>query len=437
MQETGQAPADAELTQAYADLTLAWGLAQLGEEATGKDMLRRASAVLADRDEAHAILLDAYAFRIRQALEGRPRRGPLPAELLARVERVEPLLLRSKVERLRERMQILEPSERVNAIRGTVLKHHPDELERTLAGLRGLLDREELTDRLNELVLMPPGDARTLPRVLAAALDLAPRLGDAFARPLLERALPVLDRFAFAGPEDEVRVQGEVLDRALFVAAHFDHAETVRHLARRVSQLADAPRPEAKVVLEELVGQSLRGLRRLGLRAESDRLLAAVADHYLPGGNLARAKSRRGAEWPAALPALLQLAAGWFYVGRDGPAGAILDEARATLFAQSLPPERRAPLAIAYVGALGQASVRLALGRIEELFHRLPALPDRASTNTHYGLSALRLVEAVVLAVVNDDFALGPAVRRWLDDDEYVVRRRIHRDVRAAVGGAG
>ena len=74
--------------------------------------------------------------------------------------------------------------------------------------------------------------------------------------------------------------------------------------------------------------------------------------------------------------------------------------------------------------------------RVEELFQRLQGVSDTQSTNTHYSLSRLRLVEAAVRAVVNDDFALGPAVRRWLDDDEYVVRRRIHRDVRAAVGGA-
>ena len=42
--------------------------------------------------------------------------------------------------------------------------------------------------------------------------------------------------------------------------------------------------------------------------------------------------------------------------------------------------------------------------------------------------------QRVVLAVVADDFALGPAVRRWLDDDEYRVRRRIHADTRALVG---
>ena len=31
--------------------------------------------------------------------------------------------------------------------------------------------------------------------------------------------------------------------------------------------------------------------------------------------------------------------------------------------------------------------------------------------------------------VVTDDFTLGPAVRGWLDDDEFLIRSRIHRDL--------
>ena len=38
---------------------------------------------------------------------------------------------------------------------------------------------------------------------------------------------------------------------------------------------------------------------------------------------------------------------------------------------------------------------------------------------------------AVVLAVVNEDSAMGADARRWLDDDEFIVRRRIHRDFHA------
>jgi hypothetical protein len=47
------------------------------------------------------------------------------------------------------------------------------------------------------------------------------------------------------------------------------------------------------------------------------------------------------------------------------------------------------------------------------------------------------VVEAVVLAVVSDDFSLGQNVRRWLDEDEYLVRRRIHRDLRSFMSRAG
>jgi hypothetical protein len=39
------------------------------------------------------------------------------------------------------------------------------------------------------------------------------------------------------------------------------------------------------------------------------------------------------------------------------------------------------------------------------------------------------------LAVVSDDFTLGANARRWLDDDEFLVRRRIHKDLRAMMGG--
>lgn len=40
------------------------------------------------------------------------------------------------------------------------------------------------------------------------------------------------------------------------------------------------------------------------------------------------------------------------------------------------------------------------------------------------------LIESVVLAVVNDDLTQGAQARRWLDEDEYLVRQRIHGDVR-------
>jgi hypothetical protein len=121
---------------------------------------------------------------------------------------------------------------------------------------------------------------------------------------------------------------------------------------------------------------------------------------------------------------------GWFYVGRDEQAIAALDDARARLFTAFLSPRDQTNLTCAYLDALGYAPARLALGRVEEIFQRLHGVSDQLSTNSHYSLSRLLVVEAAVLAVVNEDFALGPAVRRWLDDDEFRVRQRIHRDMK-------
>jgi hypothetical protein len=73
----------------------------------------------------------------------------------------------------------------------------------------------------------------------------------------------------------------------------------------------------------------------------------------------------------------------------------------------------------------------LALERIEELFWKLGHVSDSLTTKSHFSLAQLGVVEAVVSAVVDANFTLSTTVRRWLDEDEYLVRRRIHRDLRA------
>src|SRR5205823_14033689 len=140
------------------------------------------------------------------------------------------------------------------------------------------------------------------------------------------------------------------------------------------------------------------------------------------------------------------LAAGWLYFDQSDKAKPVLDEARALILAgapANAPGRPATPLYVslvsAYVGALGQAPPDEALGRIEELFTsgRMDRLPNTFTTNGYYSRFHLNIVEAVVLALASEEFALGPAARRWLDDDEYLVRRRIHADVRAALNQAG
>lgn len=440
-------------TRTYADLILSWGLARIGERASSQELLAQSRGILSRLDEAHGILLEAFAYRIAQATEGRAS-GPLPADLLTRLsdleqhERVDPQareqMLRFKVERLRQYSRILEPAERVHAFReGWLDPHAISEQDRELNGLRTIVDRYELAQRLLSIVASTEINGERMPFVLATALDLAPRLGESIASVVLQRLLGVLDSWTFAGSPERVEAEVSALERGLFVAAHFDQSSSAQKLISSLGRLFDTWRggePGENRPIEDallaLIGQSIRGLRRLGLRVEADQFLNRLGEWVAPRQDFAAERRRRPQLWPMTVRRLLALAGGWFYVGRDQPAIEVLDEARRLLFASNPPQQERRmhlELACAYTGALGLAPARMAINGVQELFEQLHGAGDNFITNTHYSLAKLRVVEAAVSAVVTDDFVLGPAVRRWLDDDEYRVRRLIHSDSRRLI----
>jgi len=422
------AAGEAQLTKAYADLTLAWGLARLGLSTTCMRLIDEARGVLGDRDEVHVFLLSAYTHRILQALERHGDSLPLPESLLVELQRLDPEHQRYKVDRLRAQSRVLEPNEKIDPYRGHVQRHYFDSLHRKLAALAEVRDRQQLSDQVHQLLREDAevGAARAaLPRVLATALELSPRVGESFAIDLLNRVTPALEGLT------EATEQAPLLERALFVAAHFGQPAHVDALVARFEQMLDPARgPAAAVAFESLAAQSFRGLRKLGRRDAIDRLLNQMADCLLQGQPIRALRTRLGVNRPVVLRTLLHVAAGWFYAGDDAKATGVLDEVRVLLFEGRLPAKDQPALARAYAASLGQAPLALAMERVEELLGRLDRVHDRFSTNSHFSLTQLDVVEAVVAGVVNDDFALGATVRRWLDEDEYLVRRRIQRDLR-------
>jgi hypothetical protein len=103
-----------------------------------------------------------------------------------------------------------------------------------------------------------------------------------------------------------------------------------------------------------------------------------------------------------------------------------LQAARALLLKAELPPRTQTALACAYAQTVGQAPVEVAQKRLEEIFTSIKGVTDSYTTSSHFSVSKLDVIESVVLAVVSDDFTLGTQARRWLDDDEFLVRRRVH-----------
>ena len=166
----------------------------------------------------------------------------------------------------------------------------------------------------------------------------------------------------------------------------------------------------------------------------------------MQGKSVAAMRAAAGKDWPATVMTLLHLAGGWLFFGMTDRATDGLDAARELLFskmpttneyADGLFPAMYGNLAVTYATVLGQAPVELALARIQELFKKMRRQKDTFTSNKYYSRLHLSVIEAVVLAVVHEDFAMGPGARRWMDDDEYLVRRRVHRDHKALLAKAG
>jgi cellulose synthase operon protein C len=364
---------------------------------------------------------------------------------------------RYKADRLREQSRIIEPFERIKPYRN-FHRRYADEFERELAQLLDMSDKGQLSARLEQLWTSPPPAAQKpggRTRLLTAALELAPRLGADYAGRAIDRVLPVWDA------ADDVIDRACLLEKALQAAAHFDHREAVQTFVERfetsLPSIIDAylnlqvqysaDKHERLVAIELLFQQSLRGLRKLGLRDEIGRIFAQIVE-LVRGDASATPKSRKAGRPTHADPTrgaklLLTVAGGWFFFGQHEEARPIVEEVRRQLFTGELIPAFKASLACAYVAAVGQAPLDIALPLVRELFARdsqsgkplLHGVADAFATSTHYSLGQYRIVEATVLTLISDEHVLSAETRRWLEEDEFLVRRRIHRDVRRATEG--
>jgi hypothetical protein len=423
----------------YVDLLFAFGMARLGETDACRQLMRRARAILADKDEAHAFLLESFEYRITQALEGKPHTGPLPPKLMERLGGMV-ALPRYVADRLRKHSRILEPEREVDPYSSWAARI--SDFDRALVELVELADRTQIPPRVQQLLKEAPKEAAGIEaraRILRAALEVAPRVGEEFANDMLNRALPAYDALAAAGEESEdgglaiLEQQAKFLEKALFTAAHFGRGEPIARLVSRFQKMLRTQRgPQAVEFIERLAGQCFRSLRKLGMRDEIDRLLTQMADVVLEGKPLDALvkKINFKEDSPAPLKALLHVASSWYYFGRDHQADPVLQAVRAVLFKAAYPPLKQRDLACEYARTVGQATVEVAKARLEEIFRELRGVKDSFTSSSHFSVCQLDVIESVVLAIVSDDFTQGTQARRWLDDDEFLVRRRIHDDVR-------
>lgn len=428
---------DAEFhnTHAYIDLILAWGLARFGEHQACERLRSRAAKILNLDDPVHRFLHAAFEYRIQQVREGKPAKGSLPAELHSDFrDRLEGLSIDPRtraeyvVEKLLEHSDILVPTYKVDVYWKTTYQSYF--AKSPIPNLLNELVTLEGTE-LNEAVL------RLLPQIRPDAgmpgwmiverlLEVTPKLEEKVAHEILSRVPAAVEEAS-----QQQNLPRKLLDKGMLTAAHFNDQSLIKTLAARFLKYSEKHQDRKSLQrVEQLAQGTFRSFTRLGMKAELEKFLSHLAEWVLRGESFPVARRRFGKEWSLALRILLPVAAGWYHHGLDDQAYTILDLTGKDLYTVEMTPRERTDLALSYASTLGRVPVKIALGRFEEMFQRLQGIQLKGTTNTHFTLSILQLVETVVVSLVHPDFQLGPGVRRWLDEDEFLVRQRIHRDLK-------
>jgi hypothetical protein len=399
--------APTELTFAYVGMQLAYGFARIGKADRARGLVAGSREALAPaNDVVHAYLVAVFAARVDQAIAGVPPETPLPDELAAQLAALD-RVARYKVDRLREASRILEPHERPDAI-GAFSKRQKDARGPEFSALQEMNDPTRRARAVGELVAAARAVTADRERLLAGVFDVLLELPEALAVSIFQTAVPVIETVA---PERRAVLYAG----ALVVAGHFGRTELVPKL---LVALGEAIRVASGPDIERVLQWSLRVLRRIGLRDQLARLLVQV-------------EATRSPEGPDALRGRLALAAGLAYLGDTGRALAIIEQGRSTLDS-AMQLTARLELVRALAFAYANAPLGDALGGIRSLADQVVEVTDSYGTNSHYCLSLLHYFESLVLGVTSDDLVLGEAGRRFIDDDEHLIRRRLHRDLQGA-----
>ncbi|WP_020468231.1 hypothetical protein [Zavarzinella formosa] len=437
---------DVKVNRPYVELMFAFGFAKLGEITTARDLMNTArSQLLADKakgspDQVHEFLGKAFCWRIENAIKGETHAGPLPDDMMNRLAKMDDgrnnlPSLKYVVDRMREEYWTLEPDQKTRAYATWYGKSM--ELLRAIADLANVKDQTRLEEAIRKLTRSATTPEGRL-AVYAGVLPHAARAGESLAVELLTK-VPVLMAESQRGEQAVTlaMTQCQILERAIHVAGHFNRTDLVRGLFDSFLDFVKRQKtPQAQYdAINRIAGEGIRNLRRLGLRDEIDRFLKQIADSLLGGKPLDYIRRTAGASWPDLLCALLNLAEGWQFFGAFDQARPILDEARSTIYGNAKEPKDKrivfkniTRIVQAYISASAHGPIHDALNRIEELFQHLEKLPNTYTTASHFSRLHLDIVEEIVRSLIHDNLADSGSARRWLDEDEYLVRRRIHSD---------
>ncbi|HLT36879.1 MAG TPA: hypothetical protein VK034_11360, partial [Enhygromyxa sp.] len=404
-----------EPTHAYVRLVFAWGFARLGRAQAAREELEAATALLGARiaeqrgDPIHRAAYASYRARVEQALEGQAPGAPFSAEPGGPIDAREALQRfdRFKYDRLVQYSRILAPRQDVDPFKNWAQRD-----EQPFAGLALLNDPEALA-RLFDRMLADVD--RQEPEARARTLDDLFKYLEALPEPL---AVPRLHAGLEWIASVPVEAQPRLLRNALLLSGYYDRPDLVERAVRALAVDGGELTERAPAEYAELLTRCAPLLRRSNHEAELADLLIKLEQRVVDDQSLVGVTAR------------LHLAAAFAALGQPGRVQQAFADARALL--PELRPVDYQTLLLEIAGALSRSTPGQAIAGSRSLLEQLPTTTDIASTNSHFCLAVIQLMEAVVLSLASEDLALSDWARRWVEEDEHLLHRRIHRDLSAS-----
>jgi hypothetical protein len=407
-----------------AELTFAVGFARLGATAHADQVAARALEQLNAGSPVEKWTALAFQFRLHS-----PNQASWPAEIEVAYQRLKPDE-RRLVDRIRQASQILEPFERTDPYRH-FRQEHELRGDRVGLALARWAELREPADLTHAVAALPLADLNPIDQMrrCRAILSLGARAGETLIVTTLAELPGVQERVPLFADLTNLLPFVETLEQGLILASAYDRLNLLDPIQQAVQRLLQSQKGERVAwMIGRLTGSGLRLLERLGQHDVSIKLQQQMEQLILNGRTLAQLTQAAGVNWAVVLPALLYLAGGWLRRDKADVARGVLDLTRKRLFAMGPmdSADERTDLACHYVRALGHGPAALANERLTELFVQL------AGDFQSPAVRPLRLVDTIVRTIASVDFSLDPEVRRWLAEDEFAVRRRIHRDLQTA-----
>ncbi len=415
----------------YANYLLAFGAAKTGNADLAHSLMREAQTQAKPGDPVHEFLHGAFGHRITQAIGGAAHGQSLPDPLMNHLSGIAGTMDKYAANRLRQNSWVLEPEQRVKAYHSASIGT-PE--YQALANAHG---SKEFVAQASNMLKRATGNDRI--STLANIVPLLPRGSGEFAAAVLHDVPAALDKSA--GSDAGTRIS--LLERSLFLAAHYGNQDLVKNLfSRAESIVGEAKGRDKQLAIGNVAANAVQGLAKTGLSDLGTSFLERMEKMLTNGKPLADVKAANPNLWASTAAGLSGVAEGWNAIGATQRADRLLNDIGADL-AKPWPStgtnDHDMVHAVSrYISAAGNGNPDAAVTRLANLFRSLPKLAEnRMSTKTHFSEPHTTILDSLAKAMAGEGMQMSEQSKKWLDEDEYLTRRRIHSDTNHALKKAG